>query len=197
MSTTAIRDEGVREAGLNVVILYDDSAIAAKANAMLETAAIRADQASLWSVKPWRFDLLCAPAGAEAALRDAEEAHLMVLAVHNQGALPARVANWVEAWAGRRQVADAALAVVDGGGGEAVPTTAEAELSDLARRHGLSLILGEDSRAEAESAELWADLREREAAETGTMAQILEQATADYHQQRSSNEGEKRGAAAR
>lgn len=137
----AIRDEGVSEASLNAVILYDDSTIAAKANAMLETAAIRADEASLWSVKPWRFDLLREPAGAEAALRDAEQAHLMVLAVRNQAALPGRVANWVEAWAGRRQVADAALAVVDGGGGEIVPPKAEAELSDLARRHGLSLIL--------------------------------------------------------
>jgi len=197
MSATTIRDDGVRDASLNAVILYDDSAIAAKANAMLETAAIRADEATLWSVKPWRFDLLRVPAGAEAALKDANEAHLMVLAVRSQAALPGRVVNWLEAWAGRRQVADAALAVIDGEGGETVPATPEAELRHLARRHGLCFILGEASRAQTESAELWTDPHEREAAKTGTMAEILERASPDYRQQRSGEEHEKKGAEAR
>jgi len=170
------------EASLNAVVIYDDSAIAAKANAMIETAAIRADEASVWSVKPWRLDLLRVPAGAEAALKDAEEAHLMVLAVRDQAALPDRVVNWLEAWAGRRQVADAAVAVIDGGGIEMAPTTAKAKLSDLARRHGISFIFGEVNRAEAESAELWADLRKREAAKTGMMAEILGQAFPDCDQ---------------
>ncbi len=43
---------------MNAVIIYDDFACAAKAKVMLERAAHRVDAASLWTVKPWRLDML-------------------------------------------------------------------------------------------------------------------------------------------
>jgi hypothetical protein len=85
----AIRDKNVFDATMNAVIIYDTFDFAAKANAMLERAAHQTDETTHWSVKPWRVDMLKLPPAAEAALADAAEAHLILLAVRQvQSLLP-------------------------------------------------------------------------------------------------------------
>ena len=124
---------------MNAVIIYDKFDIAAKAKAMLEQAVFRSDETILWNLDPWRIDLLAVPPAAEVAMVKAEEAHLIVLAVHQVQPL---LIAWLERWAECRQVQEAALAVCDGGkaGSLSASTRAAPELSQFAGRHGLSLL---------------------------------------------------------
>ncbi len=181
MSAMAIPGEQVLEATMNAVIIYDDLDFASKAQALLGCAAHRADEALLWTVKPWRLDLLILPLTADEALKDAAEAHLIVFAVRSQADLPPRLLDWLEKWAGCRQVQDAALAVFDGGNGDMLSGTAAPELSQFAERHGLSFILGDVGPSEEESALLVQSLHERTMAQTATLLGILEQEPLDHY----------------
>jgi hypothetical protein len=119
MSATAIRDERFLEATMNAMIIYEEYSSAERANALLKRASDRADAAEQWSVKPWRLDMLDWPPLAQDAQRDGAEAHLIVLAVGRRAELPPGLLSWLEGWARRRRVEDAALAVFDGGSGDA------------------------------------------------------------------------------
>lgn len=164
MSATAIHDESVFEATMNAIIIYEECSCAGKASALLKRASDRADGATQWSVRPWRLDMLDRPPLAQDAQRDVAEAHLIVLAVCGRSEIPPRLLNWLEGWAGHRQVQDAALAVFDGGNGDSFSATATPALREFAQRYGLSFIFGDVSPAEDVPAEVWADLHEREVA---------------------------------
>jgi len=122
---------------MNAVIFYDKFDFAAKAKAILERAAHRTDETTHWSVKPWRVDMLKLPPAAEAALAEAAEAHLIVLAVCQVQSV---LVDWLERWATCRQVQEAALAVWSGGNADTCSARAAPELSQFAGRHGLGLI---------------------------------------------------------
>jgi len=155
---------------MNAVILYDDRKLAGEVNAMLERAAGRAGGAGSWTVRPWRLDLLSLPRAAEEALDEAAEAHLIVLAQRSQAEPPARLLGWLETWAGRRQVRDAALALFDGGGGYTEPVAATAGLSAFADRHGLSFILRDVDPTAPESEAFARRVREQQAIELAAPA---------------------------
>lgn len=125
---------------MNAVILYDDYDLAVAAMGMLSRAVGCADETVQWAVKPWRLDMLIQPLAADAALEDAAEANLIVLAIRSQTDLPCWLLDWLEQWATRRQVQGAALAVWDGGNGRMLADPATHELAQLAGRHGLSFI---------------------------------------------------------
>jgi hypothetical protein len=127
---------------MNAVMIYNDSACAAKARVILERAAHRANAALPWTVKPWRLDLLMPSLSADAALTDAADAHLMLLVLRHSLSLPASLQNWLSQWASRRLVQDAALALWDGGNGDTLPAATASDLSRFAGRHGLSFIFG-------------------------------------------------------
>ena len=173
---------------MNAVIIYDEFDLAANSHGVLRKAANRADDASLWSIKPWRLDMLIRPPTAHAALKDAAEAHLIVLAVRSQADLSPRLLDWLEKWALCRQVEDAALAVFDGGNGETFSASASPTLLQFAERHGLSFIFGGVRPRDGESERFLGELHEREVAQTPTMAHILEQSRHDYYQGWSINE---------
>jgi hypothetical protein len=166
------------------VIIYDDFDCAAKANAMFERAAYRADEVLPWTVRPWRLDMLTAPLTADAALTDAAAAHVVLLSLRHPSSLSAWVLDWLEQWAAYRHVQDAALAVWDGGDGDTLSATATPELSQFAERHGLSLIFGGVRPAEDDTAGLALTLGEREVLMTPTLRSILEgapsQPTSDW-----------------
>lgn len=173
---------------MNAVIVYDENAIAAQANAMLDRAAHRADEALLWNVKPWRFDMLLWPATADEAFGDAQAAQLIVLAVRDPAVLSARLLDWLEQWALQRQVPDAALAVFDGRPGDSLAPPPTRALSQFAERHGLCFILDDVIPDEDGSAAFLEDLHQREVAQTPTLVQILEQASSDGYQHWGINE---------
>ncbi len=129
------------EATLNAVILYDAFDYAAQASAILMGAAHRADETIPWSVRPWRVDILKLPPASEAALAEAADAHLILLALRSVRINLPWLVDWLEQWAAHRQVREAALAVWAGGSAETLPARLAPTLMPLASRHGLHLIL--------------------------------------------------------
>ena len=188
MSTTAIQDDNVFDATMSAVIIYDKCDFAAKAKAMLERVGHRTDESTHWSFKPWRADILKLPPTAEAALAEAAEAHIILLAVrHVQSLLPWLV-NWLERWAKCRQVQEAALAVWDGGNTGTPSAQAEPELSQFTGRYGLSLIFGDNSLIEDKSSMFASELHQREVSLTPTLHHILERTVHDSYQHWGINE---------
>lgn len=135
-------EEHVSDASLKAVILYDDWELAAQASASFGRATRRADETTHWSVSPWRFDLLSEPATAQAAHREAQAAAVILFASRDVAAVSPSVMAWLEAWAERREIPDAALAVFGAGKVEATPTPLP-PLAGFVQKHGLSFIAGQ------------------------------------------------------
>jgi hypothetical protein len=174
MSATAIRDENVFDATINAVIIYDEFDYATKAKATLERAAHRMDETTHWGVRLWRVDMLKLPPAAEAALAEATEAHLIMLAVRQIQSLLPWLMDWLERWATRRQIQEAALAVWVGGSADTRLARASPELSQFAGHHGLSLIFDDNALVEDKSSMYASDLHKREVVLTPTLQHILD-----------------------
>ena len=141
MSATVISDQAVFEKAVNaVIIIYDDFASATEANAILERAFQRAGEIGGWNVKPWRLDLLNQPSIAAEALKDTEDAHLIVFALRPGRPCPAWLFEWLEKWAAQRRFGHAALAVFIRSNSQAPATPMVPELPRFAERHGLNFI---------------------------------------------------------
>jgi hypothetical protein len=125
---------------MKALIIYDNFAFAARANAMLHEAADRGDAAIRWNIRPWRVDSLNMVNQADEALRDAADTHLIVFAGHRAQSVPSWLLDWLERWVACRQIKDAAFAVIGGRNGEALSMPATPELSRFASQHGLSFI---------------------------------------------------------
>lgn len=164
---------------MNAIILYDEFDCATKANAMLARAARRADETTRWNVKPWRVNLLTLTGMADEALVEATDAHVIVFAVRSQAGLPPWLLDWLEQWAGCRQVQEAALAVFGGGNANTLSAPAIPELSHFAERHGLSFIFDDVVPTEDESAVFTRKLHEREVSMTPTPGHILDEPNYD------------------
>ena len=85
------------------------------------------------------------------------------------------VLDWLERWATHRQLEEAALALWDGGNGGALAETAMPELSRLAGRYGLSLLLDGTLPGENEAESFARRLEERATFQSSTLLDILEQ----------------------
>ena len=180
MNATAIRDENVFDATMNAVIIYDEFDYAANAKAMLERAAHRTDETAHWGVRLWRVDVLKLPPVAEVALAEAVEAHLIMLAMRQVQSLLPWLMDWLERWATRRQIQEAALAVWGGGSADTRLARATPELSQFAGHHGLSLIFDDNALVAGKSLRLASDLHQREVSLTPTFQHILEEPMRDY-----------------
>ena len=168
---------------MNIVIIYDRVDLALATSAILASAASRAGEASPINVKPWRLDLLGHSSDSEAAVNDAADAHIVVLALHMIAELPAALRNWLEEWAACRQVQDAALAIFDGREERALSSIVRPTLSRFARRHGLSFISDDITVPDEESSgygEDYADLHYRKLAQTAVLQNILIRSARSY-----------------
>ena len=94
---------------LKAAVIYDDFDFAARAAALLERAAIRADEAMKWDIKPWRLNVLKQPSLADAALSETIGADLILVALCKTHLLPDELKDWLEDWTMKRQVEDAAM----------------------------------------------------------------------------------------
>lgn len=153
MSAKAMQDGRFFDAAMNALILYDQFDLATKARFMLERASGRTAESIHWHVKLWRADMLNLPPVAAQALTDAVDAHLVVLAMRQSQPLPFHLVGWLEEWAGRRRVLDAAVATFGEINAGALPPAVTPELSRFARRHRLSFISGGSEPAGAEQTE--------------------------------------------
>jgi hydrogenase maturation factor HypF (carbamoyltransferase family) len=183
VSATAIREGNAFDATMHAVIIYDEFDYATKAKAMLERAAHRTDKTThCWSVRLWRVDVLKLPPAAEAALAEAVEAHLIMLAVRQVQSLLPWLMDWLERWATRRQIQEAALAVCGGGSADTRLARATPELSQFAGHHGLSLIFDGNALVEDKSSMVASNLQKPEDSLTPTRQHILEQPVRDDYE---------------
>ena len=103
---------------VTAVILYDAFEYAVRARNMLERVVHKADENTLWAIKPWRLDMLMSSPVSEMALAEASQADLIVIAVQHQPDKAEWLMNWLNLWAATRQVAEAAVVLWDGRNGE-------------------------------------------------------------------------------
>ena len=150
-----------RDGTMTALIIYDNLASATTAVATLQHAAHRAELDAQWNIKPWRVDVLRFPLAADEALKEATDADLIVFAGPQAYQPPAWLKEWLECWAERRQVEDAALVVMRGGNGGKIASPAAPELSRFALRHGLSFIIEIESVREHVAASVVRTQRER------------------------------------
>jgi len=150
--------ESIREA----VIIFDDSQLAAKASAILASAADGSDDGVYWNVRLWRLDLIEGSSAAVAAPGEAADAHLMVLALLPTERPFARLREWLETWAAHRLVEDAALVLFGNASSDQFSDSAISELSEFSDRHGLTLVYDGDDTVEDESAFAVPGVDERE-----------------------------------
>jgi hypothetical protein len=127
-----------QDSNMKALIIYEDFACAEKANVTLQCSAQSADVRVQWNVRPWRVDMLKFPPTAEAALTEAMDAHLIVFVGRGAQSLSLWLQDWLEHWAKCRQIKDAALAVIGAGNAEVI--SSQSDLSQFAKRHGLSFI---------------------------------------------------------
>lgn len=150
-----------RDGTMTALIIYDNPASATTAVATLQYAAHRVELNAQWNIKPWRVDVLRFPLAADEALKEATDADLIVFAGPQAYQPPAWLKEWLECWAERRQVEDAALVVMRGGNGGKIASPAAPELSRFALRHGLSFIIEIESVREHVAASVVRTQRER------------------------------------
>ncbi|MGB7769203.1 MAG: hypothetical protein WBN22_10180 [Verrucomicrobiia bacterium] len=181
MSATAIRGGPAFEAIMNVVIIYDDFACATKAKANLERAAQLAGETTHGNVELCRLDLLEQSSFAVKVLGESANAHLIVVALSQTESLPAWLLDWLESWATRRRVRDAALAVFGGGNNDMPSVPTVRELSRFAGRHGLSFIFDDGGPAKDESAFFARNLPRRAAGRTPTLRDRLDEPAPEPH----------------
>jgi len=147
MDISVAREKRLLELMPKAAVIYDDFDYAARAAALLDRAAIRTDEALRWDIKPWRLDLLKPSALGDAALAETIDADLIVVALSEIHLLPDTLLEWLEHWAERRQIKNAALMALcpeEAAG----PRSPWARLKEFAEWHGLPFLgcrnLGED-----------------------------------------------------
>lgn len=125
---------------MKALIIYDDLTGATRATEALKRAAWSANVSADWDIEPWRTDALKFPLVAEMALIEAADADLVVLAGPQTHSLPTWLEEWLRCWVIRRNVDDAALAVLSDKSAGVLVAPDAPPLSQFAEGYGLSLI---------------------------------------------------------
>jgi hypothetical protein len=136
---------------MKALIIYDKPASAAKASATLQSVAHRAEVRFEWNIKPWSVDVLSLASPADEALTEAADADLIVLTGRRAYSLPTWLEDWLECWATRRQIGDAALAAIHDRTDGKLSAPLLHKLSGFAARHYLSFIVNNHPGHEEEA----------------------------------------------
>ncbi|HEY3914722.1 MAG TPA: hypothetical protein VGN61_09575 [Verrucomicrobiae bacterium] len=131
---------------MKALIIYDNVTFAMRANFLLRNAAHSANSKTSWDVNLWRGNMLKFQSLAQEALAEALDADLIVFAGPQASLLPRWLKEWLEQWASRRQIKDAALALIEDQGSPIRQASIAVELRDFARRHALDFIASRESR---------------------------------------------------
>jgi hypothetical protein len=150
MKVVFAREKHLLEPMLKAAVIYDDFDFAARTAALLERAAVRSDEVVQWDVKPWRLDLLTPSSLAEAALAETADADLMVVTLSKTHVLPDTLLDWLECWAERREIRDAALLLLCPEE-TAGPRSSWERLKEFAEWRGLLFLGSHNLQAEGDS----------------------------------------------
>ena len=120
---------------MTALIIYDDFDLAAKASIILRRAAKYSNLNILLNIKVWRTDVMRLRPTHELAMLDAIDAELIIFALNPADTLPVGLLEWLEQWAGQRQIPDVVLA--------AASQKNSPELSIFANRHDLNFIVND------------------------------------------------------
>jgi hypothetical protein len=137
MNAIAAHKESLFDTVLKAVIIYDDFDSAARATALLERVAMRADEAMKWDIKPWRLDVLKQPTLAALTVAVAANADLIVLALNRIHSPPAELRDWLKSWAEHRRIEDAAMVALCPDKNHTQSTFLD-EIKAFAERHNLT-----------------------------------------------------------
>lgn len=144
LSQELVDKDATGELTVKAVVIYDEFPFIAKAVAALRRVGRQPDVVAQWSVKSWPASDLDHAAIAAKALVEAADAHLIVIPTRLTHLLPPRLRDWLERWADRRQIQDAAVAVFGEGMNGHFQRMVSLDLTLLIRKHGLNLITNED-----------------------------------------------------
>jgi hypothetical protein len=133
---------------MKALIIYDDLTGATRATAALKRAALRANVGADWDINPWRTDALKFPSVADKALIEAADADLIVLAGPQTHSLPTWLEEWLRCWVIRRNIPDAALALLYDESGRVLVAPNAPRMSQFAEGHSLSLITENETAPE-------------------------------------------------
>ena len=125
---------------------------------------------------------------ADAALVEAADAHLILLAVHKVQSLLPWLLDWLDRWATSRQILAAGLAVWDRGDPVSRSARAMPELSQFAERHGLSLVYDDSALVLDSSSTIEIERRKREVNSTPTQQHTPGRPVRDNYQHWGLNE---------
>lgn len=128
---------------LKAIIICDDFAFVAHANAALQRVGSRPNVKVQWQIKSWPVNVLRQATMAKRAFSDAADAHLIVIPARHAKAPPPCLRDFLERWAGRRRIHEAAVAVISGGNDVGVANKLSPALTLMVRKHGLNFIADE------------------------------------------------------
>ena len=128
---------------MKAVVICDDFAFAAKANATLQRIGHDAAVNVRWTTTCWPMNALNDSRMAELILVEALDAHLIVFPAQRAQVLPAGIYNWLGQWARWRTIKDAALAVIRHESLAELAVQVSPELCRFVRKHGLNFIAHE------------------------------------------------------
>ncbi len=121
---------------LKAAIIYDRLQIALTAAARLIRVSGAGEHQVTWSFIPLRSELLHQEEVAKAALNEARDAELILIALSRDLCLTVRLVAWLEKWAARRQCDHAAVAVLVEEAWRGIPQSVQ-QVRELAWRSGL------------------------------------------------------------
>ncbi|MDB6124252.1 MAG: hypothetical protein JWQ71_3245 [Pedosphaera sp.] len=109
----------------NVVIAYEDFAAGKHAKETYDFLVHQLGKDYEFTNQMWKFDILGNAKMREMAVKDAEEADLIIISTHGTGELPTEAKSWIDQWVAHKGHAMALVNLVDR------PSGAEGEVAPL------------------------------------------------------------------
>jgi hypothetical protein len=131
------------------VLLYGDAESGSSAHHLLTRVATRSASSATWESDLWRFDVMQEKPVAAQALKQAQNADLIMLSANAIEEPPAWLMEWLDEWAVNRTVPDAAVAAWCRHAGDQPTAPGVEKLRQFARAHGLAFLCANDYRPPA------------------------------------------------
>jgi hypothetical protein len=124
---------------INVVMVYEDFATGLRAKRLYDDLCRQLETECKLNQSMWKFDVLTIPRLGEAAAEEAAEANMVIVSMHGDDDLPAKVKAWMETWIREKTTSGGALVLLcDESEKESQADAVQDYLRRVADRSGLS-----------------------------------------------------------